>query len=105
MIPFGIGGAFIVCYLNPILMKWLSLLPNNTIILISSILAALFLIDNLISIPLIINFKKLAQKTHKDSTDEIKKYITKHISSEKNLYKRLFNSFPELYKVKKNKKK
>ena len=105
MIPFGIGGAFIVCYLNPILMGYLNKLPHSTIILIASILAALFLIDNIISIHLIVNFKKLAQKTKKDSTDEIKEYITKHITNEKSLYKRLLNSFPGLRKVKKGKKK
>ena len=104
MIPFGIGGTIVVCYLNPLLVKFLDTIPANAIIIIGAILASLFILDNIISIHLIFNFKKIAKKVHRDDTEDIKKYIAKYIKSDKNLYNRLLNSFPKLHKVSKKKK-
>ena len=104
MIPFGVGGTIVVCYFNPILLNLLDKIPNNIIIIISAIVASLFILDNIISIHLIFSFKKIAKKAHRDDTEDIKKYVAKHITSEKSLYNRLLNSFPKLHMVSKKKK-
>ena len=71
MIPFGIGGCAILYIANPIITKLFSMLPSMGLTILSITLFIIFLIDNLVSFKVILNFKKVATTIKKDSTEEI----------------------------------
>ena len=105
MIPFGIGGVLIVHYINPFLLKMISLISSSNLVIIAFVFAVIFILDNLISFNIILNLKNITKNLKKDSTDEIKTYVRKVIQSNKYMYKRLLTAFPKLEKVRKSKNK
>lgn len=99
MVPFGIIGVLVVCYVNPFLVSLIDKLPTIVFDLIVVILACIFFIDLVISSNVIFNFKEVVKDSRKDSTEDIKKYIKKKIHNNKHLYNRLVNAFPHLRKI------
>lgn len=103
MIPFGIGGLFIMYFVNPFITKILFLMPNVVIKVISCILFIIFLVDNLISFNIILGFRNITKKQEKDNTAEITMKVKEILSTRSKLGKRLIKSFPNL-KIKRRKK-
>lgn len=96
MLLFGIGGCMILYVANPFITHCLSLLPAQILTIMAILLLSIFLIDNLVSFKVILNFKKVATTIRKDSTEEISKRVKAVLSSKSFLSKRLMNAFPNV---------
>lgn len=68
---FGLGGCFVIEIINPIFYDFLSHFQINTLIAVTIILIALFILDFGFSFYTIYNFRNEAQSITKDATEEI----------------------------------
>lgn len=100
MIPFGILGSLMVYYVNPFFLSLYTSLTSNILIIASSCILVLFLIDNAISYNIMFKLKIPKINISKDSTEEITKYVRKLISQRSFLYKRLMNAYPHMVVLK-----
>lgn len=95
MIPFGLLGCLIIYILNPIFQKFLSLMSDNTINVLSIILFIIFVSDLLISVKVMSKFKNITmQFRNKDNTEEITKKVKETLQKDSFLSKRLVDAFP-----------
>lgn len=94
---FGLGGLLVTQFLNPTLRSFLSSFTVNTIIVVGSILFGLIILDAIISTVIVsklkIDTKKYAKK---DSTEIIKKEVSKSLDRYRILYKRIIRAFPNI---------
>lgn len=96
MIPFGLLGMFVIYILNPLLIKLLSYVPSNIIMIVSIILVVIFVIDYIFSFNIILGFKGTLLKLEKDSTEEITRKVKDKLLKGNYLNKRLIKAFPNL---------
>ena len=102
MIPFGLLGCLIMYFVNPFFVSVYSKIPSNILIIISSILFTIFLIDNIISYTIMFKMKIPKIKISKDSTEEITEYVRSILAKRSFLYKRLMKAYPNM-KILRNK--
>ncbi len=69
-IPFGLAGCLFLVIINPFFEKYINLIPDTILTILTSVIAIIMLIDFIISTKIIINFKKETRDV-KDNTDEI----------------------------------
>lgn len=98
MTPFSILGVLSIKYATPFFLKCINLLSSKSILIIVIILISLFLIDNIISFNIIFKLKSVTKNLKKDSTIDIKNAIKKFIVNDKYFYNRIVESFPNLTK-------
>lgn len=91
---FGIGAILTICFINPIIINIVNLIPNTLMIIISIILLVLFLLDVITSFNIINKVKLTAQNVSKDYTEEINKKVN-DILQNKIFQTRLLNAFPK----------
>ena len=91
---FGIGAILTICFINPIIINIVNLIPNTLMIIISLILLVLFLLDVITSFNIINKVKLTAQNVSKDYTEEINKKVN-DILQNKIFQTRLLNAFPK----------
>lgn len=96
LIPFGLLGTFVICFLNPFLFKLLSLIPNLLIIILFIVLLVLFIADNIISFIIIFNLSGTIKKVSLDNTEEITEKVKEVIKEKSIIYRRLVKAFPNL---------
>lgn len=96
MIPFGIFGLIIIYIVNPIITKILLLLSPAVINILSIILFIIFISDNIISIYIMVEFRKTIKLIEKDGTEEITKHVKQILLNKNYLYKRLIKAFPNI---------
>lgn len=96
MIPFGLLGMFVIYILNPLLIKLLSYVPSNIIMIVAIILVLIFVIDYIFSFNIILGFKGTLLKLEKDSTEEITRKVKDKLLKGNYLNKRLIKAFPNL---------
>lgn len=97
LIPFGIGGMCIIYLINPLLSTLFSQTNDTLIIVISIILASLFIIDLVFSLKILSSIKKLSFGVVGDSTEKITKYVKDTIVNQnKKLQNRIIKSFPKI---------
>jgi len=101
IILFGIGGCIIVYFINPFLLSTFDIMPNLLLVIISSILLGIFIIDVVLSFTTIIGFKRTTADLKKDSTEEISKKVREVLSAKSYLTKRLVDAFPNLETINK----
>ena len=94
MIPFGVFGSLIVGYVNPFLTNSLNKLSNNLIYNTSIILTIIFVVDLIISLDIIFNFRKTMTFIEKDATEQITKKVKEILMAKGLLYRRLIKAFP-----------
>lgn len=94
-IMFGIMGLIANKLINPLVIKFLNLFSNNTLIIISIICLLILLVDLYISAKIVIKFKKNFNEYSKDATYEVKAQIIEELSKDSFLIKRLLKAFPE----------
>lgn len=94
MILFGIGGILIIYVVNPLLFAIFKLLPNIILTIISVFLFLIFLVDVIVSLNIINNFKKVSNNIRKDSTEEINKMVKEELKNKSYLKRRLVSAFP-----------
>ena len=102
MIPFGLLGCLIMYFVNPFFVSVYSKIPSNILIIISSVLFTIFLIDNIISYTIMFKMKIPKIKISKDSTEEITEYVRSILGKRSFLYKRLMKAYPNM-KILRNK--
>lgn len=95
-IPFGLGGIMIMYVVNPFLTSLLNHLSEKSIIIIGLICVTIYLIDNILSLLIILKFKREATKKNRDSTAEINNYTIDYLMKSSHFIKRLILSFPNL---------
>lgn len=98
MTPFSILGVLSIKYATPFFLKCINLLSSKSILIIVIILISLFLVDNIISFNIIFKLKSVTKNLKKDSTVDIKNAIKKFIVNDKYFYNRIVESFPNLTK-------
>ncbi len=77
--PFGILGCLVMYVLNPITFKYLNMLSNSMLNIISAICFTIFITDNIVSYNVISSFTKTVKTINvgkiKDNTEEITKKV------------------------------
>lgn len=98
MIPFGILGCVVIYIADPLMRKLFSLLSLETWNIIAIIIAILFIIDLIVSLKVIANFKKKAtQFLENDNTEEITKRVKEYLDEVSGLINtRLVKAFPNV---------
>lgn len=93
---FGLIGTIMLCFLTPMFTKFLASIPQNTKYIISSVLAVIFITDNIVSFNIISSIKNLALEVKKDSTVEITKRVKERLLEKRGLFSRIVHAFPTL---------
>lgn len=96
MIPFGLLGCLILYIVNPIMIDFLTKIPTNTFLVITLIIFILYVIDNLISLNVMVKFKTTMKTIERDGTEEITKKVKDILLSRNWLYQRLIKAFPNV---------
>lgn len=94
MIPFGIFGSLIVGYVNPFLTNSLEKLSPNIITTTALVLAIIYVIDTILSLNIILNFRKTMTFVEKDATEQITKKVREILTDRGYFYRRLIKAFP-----------
>ena len=92
---FGIAGPIILCIGNPIILSGISYVPDLALNIISVALFIVFVVDNVVSLNVILKFKNVTREI-KDNTEEITQKVRAIISEKSILGRRLVNAFPDL---------
>lgn len=111
MIPFGLGGLFVIYRINPFFYRLYSNLSPTILYALSAILFLLYITDNIVTFKIMNEIKTLGNTMSKkrfmakDETEKITKLVREHIEkSKKRLNKRLIHAFPHLEVLKQKKK-
>lgn len=100
MIPFGILGVIMMKIIHPALLTFIYGISNNLLTIISIVLFILFLIDNVLSISILISVRKENQRFNKDNTEEMNRKVYNRLRKMGWRYQRLLTAFPNVkYKV------
>lgn len=100
VVPFGILGCLVMYVLNPITFKYLNMLSNSMLNIISAICFTIFITDNIVSYNVISSFTKTVKTINvgkiKDNTEEITKKVREVLIGESFFNKRLMEAYPNL---------
>lgn len=99
LIPFGIIGVLVVKYISPFLINTINSINFNFLIIINIIILSILITDILISFNVVFNLKNVTKNLNKDSTEEIKKAISKFIHNNLFMYNRIIKAFPNMKKI------
>lgn len=102
IIPFGLLGLFITYISNPFFLDILNKLPFTLLVILSSCLFVIFIIDNILSFNIISTVRTTTKGLYKelDNTEEITKKVKEILISKSALHRRLINAFPRLESIK-----
>ena len=96
MIPFGIIGCIFIYLIHPLITHKISLLSYNIKLIISILLVALYIVDNIISFSVMNKIKDEINRESLDSTEFIRDKVLAWIDSNSIFYRRIKKSFPKL---------
>ena len=96
MIPFGLGGVFIMYVVNPVIMYVLTSMPDILLTIFSIVIGILYTLDLCVSVKVISNLKMTARNIKKDSTIEITRKVKEILSNKNYIKRRLIKAFPKL---------
>lgn len=100
VVPFGILGCLVMYVLNPITFKYLNMLSNSMLNIISAICFTIFITDNIVSYNVISSFTKTVKTINvgkiKDNTEEITKKVREVLMGKSFFNKRLMEAYPNL---------
>lgn len=99
LILFGIAGPLILDILNPLIITGIDFIPEIPLHLLSGFTFVIFILDNIVSLNVIISFKNVTREL-KDNTEEITQKVRAIISTKSKLGRRLVNAFPTLNAIK-----
>ena len=91
---FGIMGLLFVYFVKPFYENAVTLVSDNTLIIMSIICSLIFITDMIVSYVLISKIKSKIVEVRKDSTYDIDKEIRELIKDYTFYFKKLFRSFP-----------
>lgn len=95
LIPFGIAGTFIIYIANPFFLKYINIIPNIVMHVLTGSFLVIYITDMIVSFKIILNLKEMS-KEFKDNTIEISDKVKKIIKNKYRLYRRLVNAFPKI---------
>lgn len=95
LIPFGVAGTFIIIIANPFFLKYINMIPDLVMHILSLVFVIGYITDMIVSFKIILNLKEMS-KEFKDNTVEISEKVKKIIKSKYRLYRRLVNAFPRI---------
>ena len=95
-VAFGLLGVITTHAINPYLLNILWKIPNTTLIIISIIIASIFLIDNILTFTVMTKLRLKISHIKKDSTTEIDKQIKEFLMNYSFFMKRLVKVFPRI---------
>ena len=100
VVPFGILGCLVMYVLNPITFKYLNMLSNSMLNIISAICFTIFITDNIVSYNVISSVTKTVKTINvgkiKDNTEEITKKVREVLIGKSFFNKRLMEAYPNL---------
>lgn len=96
MIPFGILGCLILYIVNPFIINILDKVPNNILYALALFIFIIYVIDNIISLNIMVKFKVTMKTVERDGTEEITKKVKDILFNRNWLYRRLIKAFPNL---------
>ena len=96
MIPFGLGGVFVMYVVNPVIMYVLTSMPDILLTIFSIVIGILYTLDLCVSVKVISNLKMTARNIKKDSTIEITRKVKEILSNKNYIKRRLIKAFPKL---------
>ena len=100
VVPFGILGCLVMYVLNPITFKYLNMLSNSMLNIISAICFTIFITDHIVSYNVISSFTKTVKTINvgkiKDNTEEITKKVREVLIGKSFFNKRLMEAYPNL---------
>lgn len=96
MIPFGILGCLILYIVNPFIINILDKVPSNLLYVLALFLFIIYVIDNIISLNIMVKFKTTMKTVERDGTEEITKKVKAILFNRSWLYRRLIKAFPNL---------
>lgn len=99
LVMFGIGGCLAIYIINPLMLTYLNVIPSLVLTIICIIALIIFVLDNIISYDIILQFKNTTVQ-FKDSTEEISKKVKEIIREKSSLGRRLIDAFPDLEMIK-----
>lgn len=102
---FGIGGMYVVLYLNPFFLSLINYLDSNILIYLGFIFFIIVVVDFAISCNIIKKLKLSAYSIKKDYTEEVSKKVRAILREKSHSFNRLIKAFPDvnfLFKSKKN---
>lgn len=91
---FGVAGIISIKFINPIIKKLFTIIPDKILIILAIIFALVIIIDFIISTKTVIKFKDNFARYTKDSTGEVKAKVLEELSKNSFFIKRLIKSFP-----------
>lgn len=94
MIPFGLLGCLVIHLLHPNIVKLVSILSSKNLIILSTIIFIIFLIDNALSYIVVGKIKNKIKKNELDNTEAIKNEINEWFSENSILYRRIIEAYP-----------
>lgn len=93
---FGLGGVLSTYLINPYLIPALFYLPTKLLIIVTSILSIILIVDICISFNIIIKLKNISSNINTDSTEVLTKKVRDILISKTYPYRRLLQSFPDM---------
>lgn len=102
IIPFGLLGLFITYISNPFFLNILNKLSFTWLVILSSCLSVIFVVDNILSFNIISTVRTTTKGLYKelDNTEEITKKVKEILLSKSILHRRLIHAFPRLESIK-----
>ena len=96
MIVFGLLGILMMKIINPTLLAIYNSINVKVLTIITIILLVIYLIDNIISISILISVRKESKVLDKDNTEKMSKLVHEKIMNMGWKYKRLLSAFPNV---------
>ena len=100
MAAFGVLGMVMIYAVNPVLFKAFNAIPDNTLTIITIVLAIIFVLDIVLSTNILCLISSDIRKYDKDNTEEISTKIKNKIMEHGALYKRVILAFPAIKYIK-----
>lgn len=107
MVPFGILGCIVIYIIHPIVVNFVNLFSQTTILIVAIVLLLFYLIDNIVSFNVMNQIKKEIRKQKSDNTELIRKKVNRFLESKSMLYRHIKNAYPKFkinYKIVRKKK-
>lgn len=104
MLPFGIMGTLVLCFVHPKVILIVSKLSFNIKVVIAAILLMMYLLDNIISFNVMSKIKLQIKKEKSDNTTVVKKKISEWLQHNTYWYRRIVDAFPKFQIIDKVKK-
>lgn len=96
MIPFGILGVLIVYFINPRLYNFFNGFNTVTLNIICIVILLIFLLDNVLSMVILISVRRENRVLDKDNTEEMTRLVREKIKTLGWTHNRLLTAFPNV---------